>query len=197
MVRHQAGGVSRALKGAVAKSSPLEQEASMTDAVTLLGIGALGINFPGLIAQIINFGILLLLLRLVAYKPVMRMLDERRERIRESLATADRVREREAQAEREAQQALETARREGQALVAQAQQIAARIQEEARQQAQAEGEALLARARNEIQLERDSAIALLRREFGDLTIAAAEKVIGQSLDRNAHQRLIDAALAES
>ena len=55
----------------------------------------------------------------------------------------------------------------------------------------------LARARNEIQLERDSAIADLRKEFADLTIAAAEKVINQSLDRNAHRRLIDEALAES
>ena len=169
----------------------------MTDAVTLMGIGALGINFPGLVAQIINFGILLLLLRLVAYKPVMRMLDERRERIRESLATADRVRERETQAEREAKQALESARQEGQALVGQAQQIAARIQGEARQQAQADSEALLARARNEIQLERDNAIAQLRREFADLTIAAAEKVIDQSLDKAAHQRLIEEVLAGS
>ena len=169
----------------------------MTDAVTLMGIGALGINLPGLIAQIVNFGILLLLLRLVAYKPVMRMLDERRERIRESLATADRVRERETQAEREAKQALEAARQEGQALVGQAQQIAARIQGEARQQAQADSEALLARARNEIQLERDNAIAQLRREFADLTIAAAEKVIDQSLDKAAHQRLIEEVLAGS
>ena len=169
----------------------------MTDAVTLMGIGALGINLPGLIAQIVNFGILLLLLRLVAYKPIMRMLDERRERIRESLATADRVRERETQAEREAKQALEAARQEGQALVGQAQQIAARIQGEARQQAQADSEALLARARNEIQLERDNAIAQLRREFADLTIAAAEKVIDQSLDKAAHQRLIEEVLAGS
>lgn len=169
----------------------------MTDAVTLLGIGDLGINFPGLVAQIINFGILLVLLRLVAYKPLMRMLDQRRERIQESLATADRVREREAQAEVEVQQALEAARREGQALVAQAQQVAARVQEEARRQAHADAEALLARARNEIQLERDAAIARLRREFGDLTIAAAEKVIDQSLDKAAHERLIREVLASS
>ena len=56
---------------------------------------------------------------------------------------------------------------------------------------------MLERARSEIALERDQAIAELRREFADLTIAAAEKVIGQSLDRNAHQRLIEQALAES
>ena len=56
---------------------------------------------------------------------------------------------------------------------------------------------MLERARNEIQLERDAAIDSLRREFADLTISAAEKVIGQSLDRTAHQRLIEQALSES
>jgi F-type H+-transporting ATPase subunit b len=56
---------------------------------------------------------------------------------------------------------------------------------------------MLERARSEIQLERDSAISELRKEFADLTISAAEKVIGQSLDRSAHQRLIDRAIAES
>jgi len=165
--------------------------------VTLLGIGALGINFPGLVAQIINFGILLLILRLVAYKPIMRMLDERAARVRESLETAERIKEREAETAQQAEERLEEVRREGQSLIGQAQQISARIQEEARQQAQKEGETLLERARNEIQLERDGAIARLRAEFADLTISAAERVIGQSLDRRAHRRLIDEVLAES
>jgi F-type H+-transporting ATPase subunit b len=165
--------------------------------ITLLGIGALGINLPGVLSQIINFGILLVILRLVAYKPVMRMLDERSARIRESLETAERIKEREAETAQTVEERLEEARKEGQTLIAQAQQISGRIQEEARQQAHSEGEALLARARTEIQLERDSAIARLRAEFADITISAAERVIGQSLDRRAHQRLIDEVLAES
>jgi F-type H+-transporting ATPase subunit b len=165
--------------------------------MTLLGIGALGINFPGLVAQLINFGILLVILRMVAYKPVMRMLDERARRVRESMEAAERIREREAATAKEVEERLEEARREGQTLIGQAQQISARIQEEARTQAQKEGESLLIRARNEIQLERDSAIARLRGEFAGLTIDAAERVIGQSLDRRAHQRLIDEVLAES
>jgi F-type H+-transporting ATPase subunit b len=165
--------------------------------ITLLGIGALGINFPGLVAQLINFGILLVILRMVAYKPVMRMLDERARRVRESMEAAERIGEREAETAKEVEERLEEARREGQTLIGQAQQISARIQEEARTQAQKEGESLLIRARNEIQLERDSAIARLRGEFAGLTIDAAERVIGQSLDRRAHQRLIDEVLAES
>ena len=165
--------------------------------MVFLGITDIGINLPVLIAQTVNFVVLLIILRLVLYKPVLRMLDERRERIREGLSAAERGREQAEQANRDAQAQIDAARREGQQIVAQAQQVALRLQEDARQQAQRQGEAMLERARSEIQLERDAAIAELRREFADLTIAAAEKVIGQSLDRAAHQRLIEQALAES
>jgi len=165
--------------------------------MVILGIGDLGINLPVLIAQMVNFLILLIVLRAVAWGPLTRMLDERRERIAESLSAADRAKEQAAESERQVHDQLETARREGQQLVAQAQEIAARIEADARTQAQADAEAILARARNEIKLERDQAIADLRREFADLTIAAAEKVINQSLDRSAHRRLIDEALAQS
>ncbi|HET6614644.1 MAG TPA: F0F1 ATP synthase subunit B [Dehalococcoidia bacterium] len=163
----------------------------------ILGIADLGINLPVLIAQLVNFTILLVVLRLVAWGPLTKMLDERRERIAESLSAADQAKAQAAESERQIQDQVEASRREGQALVAQAQEISARIQAEARTQAQADADAMLGRARNEIQLERDQAIADLRKEFADLTIAAAEKVINQSLDRGQHRRLIDEALAQS
>jgi len=127
----------------------------------------------------------------------MGMLDERSRRVREGLEAAEKMKEQAAQADVTVQKRLEEARQEGQVLIGQAQQIASRIQDEAQQQARTEGEALLARARNEIQLERDEAIAEIRRQFADLTISAAEKVIGQSLDKKAHERLIDEVLADS
>ncbi len=165
--------------------------------VTILGIGALGINLPGLLAQLIGFALLLVIMRMVAYKPILGMMDQRSQRIREGLEAAEKMREEATQADVTVQKRLEEARQEGQGLIGQAQQISNRIQEEARQQAQAEGESLLARARNEIALERDEAIAQIRREFADLTIAAAEKVIGQSLDKKAHERLIEEVLTQS
>lgn len=165
--------------------------------MVLLGIADLGINLPVLIAQIVNFTVLLVVLRLVAWGPLMNMLDERRERIRESLEAADRAKAQVAESERQVQEQVEAGRREAQQLIAQAQEISSRIQADARSQAQADAEALLARARNEIQLERDQAISELRKEFADLTISAAEKVINSSLDRQQHRRLIDEALAGS
>ena len=165
--------------------------------MVFLGITDLGINLPVLLFQLVNFTFLLLVLRLFVYKPILKMLDERRERIREGLSAADRGREQAIEAERQAQEQLEAARREGQTIIQNAQQISQRLQEEGRQQAQQQTETMLERARGEIQLERDNAITELRKEFADLTIIAAEKVIGQSLDRDAHQRLIEQALAES
>ncbi len=157
----------------------------------------LGLNIPLLVAQVINFFIVLLVLRLFLYKPVLAMLDRRAQRVREGVEAAEQSKERATQAEQEVAQQLEQARQQGQTLVAQAQEASNRIQEEARAQARRDAETLLERARSEIQLERDQAIGELRREFADLTVSAAEKVIGQSLDRQAHRRLIDEVLAES
>jgi F-type H+-transporting ATPase subunit b len=160
-------------------------------------VDKLGFNLPGLIAQFVNFGILLFIMWKVALPPVLKMLDERRERIRESLEAADRMRVQAQDAERQVQAQIEEGRAQARQLVEQAQGIAKRIQDEADERAKATEEQLRARAVADIQLERDAAIAALRREFADITVSAAEKVINQSLDRGAHQRLIEDVLASS
>ena len=157
----------------------------------------LGFNIPVLVAQIVNFFLLLVVLRIFLYRPILNMLDRRSQRIREGLDAAEQSKEDATQAEQQVAHQLEDARRQGQALIAQAQETASHVQEDARTQARREAETLLERARNEIELERDQAIAELRREFADLTVSAAEKIISQSLDRQAHRRLIDEVLAES
>src|SRR3990170_4587503 len=154
------------------------------------GIGALGINLPSLIAQLINFTILLIVLGWAFKRFLFPLLDERRKRIEEGLDASEEAKRRLAETESETAARLEKARQEGQELIGQAQQMSARIQAEARQTARTEAETLLERARGEIQLERDAAIADLRKEFADLTITAAERVIRRSLDRKAHSELI-------
>ncbi len=68
----------------------------------ILGIADLGINLPVLVAQLVNFTVLLILLRMVAWGPLMKMLDERRERIAESLNAADAAKAQVAESERQA-----------------------------------------------------------------------------------------------
>lgn len=160
-------------------------------------VEALGINLPQLIAQVANFVVLLLILRLTLYKPILRMLDERKQKIGEGLGAAEQARVAASEAQANIQAQLDAAHREGQDFVANAQTVAARIQSEAREQSARDRAAATERARAEIQLERDRALAELRGEFANITVRAAEKVIGQSLDRAAHQRIIDETLAES
>ncbi len=158
---------------------------------------ALGINLPGLIAQIVNFLLLFFLLSRFAFKPIMRMLDQRAERIRESLEAAERARQEAAQSEANIQDQMDAARREGQALIEQAGHTAEQFRQQLMADAQQEREAMLARARADFDLEREKAVAELRREFAQITIVAAEKVINESLDRSKHERLVSEVLDQS
>jgi F-type H+-transporting ATPase subunit b len=73
------------------------------------GLTSLGINLPVLIAQIINFGLLFLLLRVVAFKPLMKMFDKRASIIKESVEQTERIKEEAARAEEEARKRIEQA----------------------------------------------------------------------------------------
>jgi F-type H+-transporting ATPase subunit b len=157
----------------------------------------LGINWPVLITQIVTFVILLVLLRVVAYKPVMKMLDERSRRVKESLERAEAVQGETARTEEELKRRLEEASREGQERIARAVKAGEEVKQRAQEEARREAEALVQRARTEIQRERDEAVGEVRREFADLTVLAAGKVIERTLDKEAHRELIEKVLEES
>jgi len=157
----------------------------------------LGINWHGLLSQFISFGILLVLLLVLAYKPITKMLDERSKKVKDSMDQAELIKQQTAKTEQMVQEQLSQARRQGQDLVAQAAQIGERLREEARQQARQDAEAIVARARTEIQTEREETIAKLREEFVEIAIQAAEKVINKALDKETHRQLIQKTLEES
>ncbi|TET26152.1 MAG: F0F1 ATP synthase subunit B [Dehalococcoidia bacterium] len=157
----------------------------------------LGINLPTLIAQIINFALLLGLLYLVAYKPVMRMLDERSRRIKESMEQTEQIKKQAERAEEEVKKQIAAAGKEGLGVLARAARTGEEMRQKAQQAAKQDAESLITRARGEIQRERDEAIDELRQEFADLTILTAGKVIDKSLDKEAHRQLIEKVLKES
>jgi F-type H+-transporting ATPase subunit b len=156
---------------------------------------ALGINLPGLLWHTFNFLVLIFLLSRFLYRPVVKVLDERAARIKESMHQADAIKEQLARTTEESRLQLEAARREGQAIVEQASQMSERMRAQARQEAQAEADRIVERARAQIDHERQQAVAEVRREMADLVVAAAGKVIGQSLDDKAQHRLIDEFLS--
>lgn len=157
----------------------------------------LGISLPILIAQLVNFIILMGLLYLVAYKPLMRMLDERSSKIKESMEQTEYIKLQAARAEQEVAKRIAEAGKEGQKIVDRALKAGEEVRKKARGVARQEAEVLIAKARVETQRERDEVVDELRKEFVDLTILTAEKVISRSLDVKAHRQLIDQVLKES
>lgn len=158
---------------------------------------SIGINWQLLVAFLVNFLVLFGLLTAILYKPVLRMLDQRSARIKESLEQAEKIKEQASRSEEQIKAAVETARKEGQAIIAQASQIAEKIKEEAKDNARKEAEIIIKKAKDEIKLERDKSIGELRAEFANLTILAAEKVIKESLDAQKHRKLINEVLEQS
>src|SRR5919206_280497 len=98
----------------------------------------LGLNWTGFIWHLLNFAILFFILYRFLFPPVLRMLDERQQRIRESMERAETLRQESARAAEAVKAQLDEARREGQNIINNATQIAERLRTERQQQAQAE-----------------------------------------------------------
>jgi len=155
---------------------------------------SLGINWPSFVAQLINFAILLVLLIFFGYKPIRRMLDERSNRIKESMEQTETIKKEYARAKEEAQKLIDKAREEGQSIISQAIQAGERLRTEAKGEAKQEAQVIISEARVELERERGKIIDNLRQEFVDVSILAAEKVIKETLDKERHRRLIEESL---
>ena len=158
---------------------------------------ALGINLPGLITQIVSFGILFFILSKLLYKPLVSMLDQRAEKISEGLNAAEKAKADAQKSEEAIQQQLSEARIEGLKLITQARETADKFREEEIAKVKEELESERSRAQSNIQRERDAAIEELRKEFAGLAISAAEKVVQDSLDSEKHNQIIESVLNEA
>ena len=159
----------------------------------------LGIHFPSLlflVIYLVNFLLVLGLLFLFAYRPILRLMDQRADRIRESLEASERAREAAANSQQAVEDQLVEARREAQRIMDQAREAAERFRAEEMERARGEAENFVSRAQSDIQRERDAAIEEVRASFGDLAMTAAERVVRRSLDRQAHEDLIAQVLEE-
>jgi F-type H+-transporting ATPase subunit b len=160
------------------------------------GVAALGIDPGLLIAEIISVVILLILLRIFAYKPILNMFDQRSQKIKDSVDQAERLREQSVLAEEEMKRERENARKERESILAQAAQLGEKVKEEARAGAKEEAAALLAKAQAESQREKEEMVGQLRQEFIDMAVLAAGKVIGKSIDKETNRALILETLEE-
>ena len=156
---------------------------------------ALGINQGLLIAQIINFIIILFVLSRWVFPPIMRMLEQRRQRIQDSLAEAERVRKEAASERTQYQQQLAEERQRTASELARAAQQGQQVREEIIGAAERERETILATARREADGIRDQAVADARRQIVDLAILAAQRVVGGSMDEARQRQLVNEFLS--
>jgi len=154
----------------------------------------LGINIPSLVVFLVNFSLVLGVLYLFAFKPVLRVLDQRSERIRDSLVAADQAQKDASDSEAKIQEQLAIARREGQRLVDQARDQVEEFRQSEMDRARREAGDFVARVREEIVREKEGAVEEIKNHFADLTMQAAEKVINRSLDKENHRKLISEIL---
>ena len=163
----------------------------------MAALAQLGINGWNLIAQLVAFILFVYLLWRLALGPIVRVLDQRSDRIRESMESAQRMQaELQATAARN-EEALSEARREAQQIIVNARDASeatlARAQEEASRQANE----YLTRAEETLRQETQLARQELRQEMADLVVSAASKIVRKELDPASQTRLIQETLAEA
>jgi F-type H+-transporting ATPase subunit b len=135
-------------------------------------------------------------LKRYAFGPVQKMIDERRDRIRESLAEADRAREEARAMLEEHRKLVGQAKSDAEQILAEARRVADAQRERVRLESEEDRARRLEETQRQIEQATQQALAEIRREVGTLSVLAAEKITRKSLTDDDKQRLIDEALAE-
>jgi len=146
---------------------------------------------PGLmIWTVITFGILLIVLRIVAWGPILKLLKAREDKIRSDLETAENNRKETEENLAKIRAQLDLTRKEANDIIAEARGQAEKVKDDILASARADSEKLVERAKQEIQLERDKTVLALKDQFAELAVSAASQIIGETLSPDAHAKII-------
>ncbi|NMC14855.1 MAG: F0F1 ATP synthase subunit B [Chloroflexi bacterium] len=151
----------------------------------------LGINLGFFLFQVFNFAILVILLYALAYKPILNMLENRKKKIAQGIEDARIAADARANAEKEAQEIITKAQAEAAQKIREATDRADKIAQEIQAKADAEAAKIREEALASVTEERDQILADMRGQIAALAIAAANKLIGESLDEKRQRALID------
>jgi F-type H+-transporting ATPase subunit b len=144
-------------------------------------------------SQVLSFAIVAGLMTRFAYKPILKILQERRDRIAEGLANADKIKQQLAEAEQRQAQILAKANAEAQRMIDEARESAGHVAERREQEAIAAAEQIMAKAREASALEHERTMAELKRELGRLVVDTTAKVTGKVLNSDDQRRLQEEA----
>lgn len=155
-----------------------------------------GLNWWLFLSQCLSFAIVAFLLQKFAYKPILTVLEERRQRIAQGLADAERTKQQLAEAQQTASDIIGKANVEAQKMIDDARNAAKALGDKQAQQAISEAEQIITKAREATVLERDKMMADLRREIARLVVDTTSKVSGKVLTPDDQRRLSEEASRE-
>lgn len=145
---------------------------------------------------IVNFVVLLVILRVFLYKPVFNMLEARKSEINDNLDSAAKAREDALALKARYDASLKDANKEAQAIIAEASQLGEKTRGEIIAKAKEDADRVTERAKAEITREKDQALKDLREEVANLAIDAAEKVVRHEVKEADHRAMIEDFLAK-
>ncbi len=148
-----------------------------------------GVVWPAFIAQVIAFGLVLFILQRYAFAPIIAILEERRRRIAEGQANADKIKLQLAESERKYQEILDRANSQAQALINEARTSSDALAQKRQEEAAAEAARIVARAHDATVQEHDRVLAEVKRELGRLVIETTSRVTGKILTPEDRTRL--------
>ena len=150
-----------------------------------------GINWPQLFAQIASFCIVCIILYRFAYRPVLKMLEVRRQQIAQGQANAEQIKAELAKTEAQRQEVMAQANVQASKFIEEARAGAARLQEQEKEKAIAAAEQMMSKAREAADLERHRMLAELKREVGRLVVQTTATVTGKILTPEDQRRLAE------
>jgi len=150
-----------------------------------------GLDTPHFIAQVISFSIVTFLLYRFAYKPILDVLEMRRQRIAEALANADKIKQELADAQAKAQDILNQAGNQANKAIEEGRAAAAQVREQEMQKAIAAAEQIITKAREAAAQDHARMLTELKREVGRLVVQTTATVTGKILTPDDHKRLAE------
>jgi F-type H+-transporting ATPase subunit b len=154
------------------------------------------IDWKLLIAQMVNFLIVLSVLYFFAMKPLMKMMRERSQKIDGGLKNAEEMEKRLQALEQEKQKVINQARQEASLIISNTEKDAEKIRQDKIEKTRAEAEKVVSDAKLEIQSERKSMIQSVKRELGELILLASNKIVSQTMDDKKQTKLIDQVIED-
>lgn len=144
-----------------------------------------------LIGQAIAFSVFIWFCMKYVWPPIMQALDDRKKKIADGLAAAERGKHEQELAEKRAQQVIHEAKEQANEIISQAQRRGNEIVDESKDSARVEGDRILTSAKAEIEQEANRAKDELRSQVGSVALAGAAKILGREIDDKAHTDLLE------